>query len=201
MVFAVATALFPYSIPLPSLHAGGSDDGGQAAPQLAPLHGLPIQDKATVHVFPKDFDPEHGTLGDDDRGFMLAPLSQLPKWYKGGRLQTGVDFHIGSIKPNVVRGNHRHYQKTELIMVWGCEAKWRLERKDNSSPYEEFIISPENRTLVEVPPGIAHTVKNVGNKTDCAIMDLSDLRFDPDVSDDFEKPVWPELCEEAGATC
>lgn len=200
MALALASALSPYSIPLPALHSGDSG-GDEAAPVLAPLHDLPIQDKATVHVFPKEFDPDLGTLGDDDRGFMLAPLSQLSKWYKGERLKTGVDFHIGSIKPNVVRGNHRHYQKTELIMVWGCEAKWRLERKDNASPYEEFIISPENRTLIECPPGIAHTVKNVGNKTDCAIMDLSDLAFDPDVSDDFDKPVWPELCEEEGAIC
>ena len=59
---------------------------------------------------------------------MLAPLSQLPLWFKGKRLETGVDFHIGSLKKHVVRGNHRHYRKTELIMVWGGHARWRLER-------------------------------------------------------------------------
>ena len=31
-------------------------------------------------------------------------------------------------------------RQTELIMVWGGHARFRLERKDEKAPYEEFDI-------------------------------------------------------------
>jgi len=85
------------------------------------------------------------------------------------------------------------------VLRYTSPTRWRLERKDELAPYEEVEINPGDMKLIEAPPGIAHAITNTGNST-LAIVDLSDLTYDPDVADDFDNGVWPDLCEGPTAT-
>ena len=96
-----------------------------------------------------------GEIQADPRGISFFP------WR--GRLQQPRDllmsFHLISIRPGQTRGNHLHPGHEEWlypfhgrgIVIWQAAPE----------PVQEQAVSG-NRTLIRIPPGVAHALRNPG---------------------------------------
>lgn len=94
-------------------------------------------------------------IHEDPRGFVLFP------WEKGvediqNLLRT---FHLISIAPGQVRGNHLHPGHREYLLTFHGAGILTWEEK--AGKVRERRLSG-NRTLVRIPPGTAHALGNPG---------------------------------------
>lgn len=90
----------------------------------------------------------------DERGWGVNPLEAA------GFLREPLgDYHVVSIKPGAVRGNHSHSNATEWMLVFGGLAKvvWRSAETRSIHETTTAATGPE---LFEVPPGVEHAVLN-----------------------------------------
>ena len=113
-------------------------------------------------------------IHEDYRGFLLRLVR---KEHVGDR-NFGDSYVISSI-PGVVRGNHFHKRTTEwfcLIKGKGCLGLKKGEQVD-------FIdLDDKNFKLIEIPPGIAHAIKNTGDDV-MIFFAYADERFNPEDDD------------------
>jgi dTDP-4-dehydrorhamnose 3,5-epimerase-like enzyme len=97
----------------------------------------------------------HNEIHRDDRGMSFFP------WQ--GRLQDPGDllktFHLISIHPGHTRGNHLHPGHAEWLYPFHGDGVvlWEVD----PGQIRERLISGDS-TLILIPPGIAHAVKNPG---------------------------------------
>jgi oxalate decarboxylase/phosphoglucose isomerase-like protein (cupin superfamily) len=93
-------------------------------------------------------------IKEDARGISFFP------WQ--GRLREPGDllrtFHLTSINPGQTRGNHLHPGFAEWLYVFHHPGVLLWEA---AGKVEERLLAG-GRTLVRIPPGIAHAVKNPG---------------------------------------
>jgi quercetin dioxygenase-like cupin family protein len=98
-----------------------------------------------------------GKIQEDARGFSFFP-------FKGRSLKTQdlfESFHLISIRPGQVRGNHLHPGHVEWLyafhgpglLLWEAEPGQVRERELRGGD-----------TLVRIPPGVAHALRNPGPK-------------------------------------
>jgi dTDP-4-dehydrorhamnose 3,5-epimerase-like enzyme len=71
-------------------------------------------------------------------------------------------FHTVSMEPGTIRGNHFHSQATEWLLF--CGGPVLLAWQDPDSETIKKIGIKDNETLVIIPPGVKHAIKNVGNQ-------------------------------------
>lgn len=92
----------------------------------------------------------------DHRGWGTSPL------LAAALTEGPADLHVVSIKPLAVRGNHLHPGSTEWMLVCGgpAEVVWRA---DNTLLTHREFIPPDDPTLLEIPPGCAHAVRNLAD--------------------------------------
>lgn len=95
--------------------------------------------------------------------------------------------HLTSIEPGAIRGNHRHRQLTELSIVWGGRSHWRVEADCGA---EDFELQASELSLVEIPPGVGHAVKNADNHV-IYLLAYYDRPFDADHPDSEPCPLLP----------
>lgn len=105
-----------------------------------------------------DFIDLTGEIQEDFRGFSFFPWP--------GRLREPQDlintFHLISIRPEQVRGNHLHPGHEEWLYLFHGTAIFLWE--PNPGEVKERVISGD-RTLIRIPPGVAHAVRNPGPET------------------------------------
>lgn len=96
-----------------------------------------------------------GEIHADTRGMSFFP------WQ--GRLRAPEDlsktFHLVSIHPGHVRGNHYHPGHIEWLYPF--HGTGLLIWEEAPDQVQERLISGDS-TLIHIPPGIAHAVKNPG---------------------------------------
>lgn len=92
----------------------------------------------------------------DERGWGLSVLEALPV----DRSEIG-DLHVVSLRPGAVRGNHVHRRGTEWLLVCGgpVVAAWRAD----GGEVGRMEIPGEAPSLLEIPAGSPHAVKNVAD--------------------------------------
>ena len=82
-------------------------------------------------------------------------------WQRG--LQQSMDlprtFHLVSINPGATRGNHLHPGFTEWLYVFHHPGV--LIWEEASGEVKERLVAGD-RTLIRIPPGIAHALRNPG---------------------------------------
>ena len=89
----------------------------------------------------------------DKRGFSV--------FFEGNSIEK---FHIVSLNPGAIRGNHVH-DYTEIICVLGGKGIAEIELIElQDIKHSEKIIIDKNFQIVEVPPRIKHIVKNIGDR-------------------------------------
>jgi oxalate decarboxylase/phosphoglucose isomerase-like protein (cupin superfamily) len=71
-------------------------------------------------------------------------------------------FHTVSMEPGTVRGNHVHPQVTEWLLF--CGGPKLVSWQDSDSEKMNTIRITNNMTLLIIPPGVKHAVKNVSDQ-------------------------------------
>lgn len=70
---------------------------------------------------------------------------------------------VASIRPDKVRGNHYHLNKTEWFLVIGGKAEFYLENPKTKEKVRLKLNSKKPK-VITVFPKMAHAVKNIDNK-------------------------------------
>jgi len=99
-----------------------------------------------------------GEIHEDPRGFVFFPWQD--------RVQEPRDlpptFHLVSIAPGQLRGNHLHPGHREYLFTFQGVGEFLWEPRPGE--IKERLLTG-NRTLVLIPPGIPHALRNPGPET------------------------------------
>ena len=96
---------------------------------------------------------------------------------------TSGQIFISSTKPGITRVNHYHNTKCEKFLVMEGEAVIRL-RAIASREVVEFKVQGDEFRVVDIPPGYAHTITNIGNCELITLFWVSQV-FDKDHPDTY----------------
>ena len=93
-------------------------------------------------------------------------------------------------KPGAVKGNHWHHSKWERFLVVSGEALIRLrrvglDRDGRSFPTVEYRVSGERPEVVEMAPGMTHSIENLSETDDLVTVMWASEPFDPERPDTF----------------
>jgi dTDP-4-dehydrorhamnose 3,5-epimerase-like enzyme len=97
------------------------------------------------------------TLSEDDRGWVAWPIEE--EELENHQLS---HFHVPSLKPGVVRGNHYHLRTVEytLILSGPCRAVF----EDNETgEQEEVLVEGDRPVLFRTASNVTHAFKNESN--------------------------------------
>jgi len=99
--------------------------------------------------------PLEGLSWSDARGWGLRPLEAA-----GVDVTRLGDVHVVSIAPGAVRGNHRHPNVTEWMLLFG--APFTLAWREEGGAARSVSLPGDEPFLAEIPPGVVHTVRGDG---------------------------------------
>lgn len=96
--------------------------------------------------------------------------------------------------PGVTKGNHWHHRKWEKFLVVSGKALIRLRRvgndaKDSPYPVDEYRVSGDEPTVVEMAPGMTHSITNVSETEDLVTVMWANETFDPERPDTYFEEV------------
>jgi UDP-2-acetamido-2,6-beta-L-arabino-hexul-4-ose reductase len=89
--------------------------------------------------------------------------------------------------PGITRGNHYHHTKTEKFVVLSGEAAIRF-RPILGGDVIEHRVSGQEFKVVDIPPGYAHSIENVG-RTELVTLFWASEVFDPQKPDVYAQSV------------
>ncbi|WP_276765621.1 NAD-dependent epimerase/dehydratase family protein [Enorma massiliensis] len=97
-------------------------------------------------------------------------------------------------KPGVTKGNHWHHSKWERFLVVSGEALIRLRRVGldaDGGPYpvDEYRVSGAEPVVVEMAPGMTHSITNLSRTDDLVTLMWANEPFDPANPDTFYEEV------------
>lgn len=97
-------------------------------------------------------------------------------------------------KPGVTKGNHWHHSKWERFLVVSGEALIRLRRVGldaDGGPYpvDEYRVSGAEPVVVEMAPGMTHSITNLSRTDDLVTLMWANEPFDPASPDTFYEEV------------
>ena len=97
-------------------------------------------------------------------------------------------------KPGVTKGNHWHHSKWERFLVVSGEALIRLRRVGldaDGGPYpvDEYRVSGAEPVVVEMAPGMTHSITNLSRTDDLVTLMWANEPFDPARPDTFYEEV------------
>ncbi len=106
-------------------------------------------------------------------------------------LKTGDSGQVScfTARPGVTRGGHYHHTKSERFVVVSGTARFGLRNVDTGETFETTAKAGEGQ-IVEIPPGWAHDVTNVG-ESDLVCVVWANEVFDPAHPDTVASPVLP----------
>lgn len=101
---------------------------------------------------------------------------------------------INVSKPGVTKGNHWHHTKWEKFLVVSGEALIRLRKVGvdvEGNPYsvDEYRVSGDNPIVVEMAPGMTHSITNVSETDDLVTVMWANEAFDPERPDTYYEEV------------
>ena len=133
-----------------------------------------------------------------DRGSLAYPLrpnrdgrgsfTELLRTPDRGQVSVNVS------KPGVTKGNHWHHQKWEKFLVVSGEALIRLRRVGLDAdgrpfPVDEYRVSGDDPVVVEMAPGMTHSIKNLSDTSDLVTVMWASEPFDPERPDTYFEEV------------
>ena len=101
---------------------------------------------------------------------------------------------INIVKPGVVKGNHWHRSKWEKFLVVSGEALIKLRRigsdaEGNPFPIDEYRVTGDEPTVVEMAPGCTHSIANLSDEHDLVVLIWANECFDPEMPDTYYEEV------------
>ncbi len=96
--------------------------------------------------------------------------------------------YLTTANPGFTKGNHYHKRKTEWFCV--IKGKGELVLKDLISKETKRILmdDEENFVVVEIPPNVAHAIKNIGSEV-LYLLAYIDEPYNPNDPDTFPAEV------------
>lgn len=103
---------------------------------------------------------------------------------------------VSRTKPGITRGNHYHHTKTEKFLVVQGQAVIRFRdirsetsaenagKRGHKANIVEYRVSGDSFNVVEIPPGYAHSIENVG-KGELVTFFWANQIFDPENPDTY----------------
>jgi UDP-2-acetamido-2,6-beta-L-arabino-hexul-4-ose reductase len=116
---------------------------------------------------------------------MRGSLAEFLKARGAGQL------FVSRTKSGVTRGNHFHHTKTEKFLVVEGQAVIRLRAVDGGGRVIEYRVSGADFRVVDIPPGYAHSIENVGPGEMVTLFWASEV-FDPERPDTYAMPALPD---------
>jgi UDP-2-acetamido-2,6-beta-L-arabino-hexul-4-ose reductase len=117
-------------------------------------------------------------LRADARGWLLKILMRE---HLGASREFG-EIYVTAAHPGQVRGNHYHLHTTEWFCV--VQGLGRLVTRDmETGEAREVLMSESDPVTVEVLPGVAHSVQNIGSGM-MLLLAYADKPYDPDDPDE-----------------
>ena len=116
-------------------------------------------------------------MNRDDRGSFTEIL----------RTQDRGQFSVNISKPGITKGNHWHHTKNEKFLVVAGRGVIRFRRID-SAEVIEYSVSGDRLEVVDIPPGYAHSIENLGD-TDMVTFMWCNECYDPEKPDTYYLPV------------
>jgi len=127
-------------------------------------------------------------LATDDFAYSLTqhtdPRGSLAELIKGASF--GQMF-VSRTHPGITRGNHYHHSKVEKFVVVEGEAVIRF-RHLISGETAAYPVSGREFRVVDIPPGWAHSIENVGT-AEMVVLFWASERFNPSVPDTYAAEV------------
>ena len=114
------------------------------------------------------------------------PRGVLAEMIKG---QAFGQMFVSRTKPGITRGNHYHDAKVEKFVVVEGEAVIRF-RHILTSEMVEYPVTGRAFRVVDIPPGWAHSIENVG-PSELVVLFWANERFNPAVPDTYAAQVLP----------
>ena len=101
---------------------------------------------------------------------------------------------INVSKPGVTKGNHWHHTKWEKFLVVSGEALIRLRKvgvdaDGNPYPVDVYCVSGDEPTVVEMAPGMTHSITNVSETEDLVTVMWANETFDLSKPDTYYEEV------------
>ncbi len=119
-------------------------------------------------------------LRKDPRGWLF----ELVKSQSAGQI------FVSSTRPGFRRGDHYHDTKVEKFCVVQGRGLIRI-RPVGSDAIVEYRVDDDGIRIVDIPPGLTHSIENTGTSDMITIFWASEI-FDPDLPDTFPAVVVPE---------
>jgi dTDP-4-dehydrorhamnose 3,5-epimerase len=104
----------------------------------------------------------------DERGWLYEILRRDEELFLGfGQV------YLTAVYPGVVKAWHCHEHQTDHFVVVAGMVKFVVADLREGSPTHgevtEYFIGDQNRLLIQIPPGVYHGMKGIGDKTALAI--------------------------------
>lgn len=101
---------------------------------------------------------------------------------------------INITKPGITKGNHWHHSKWEKFLVVSGDALIRLRKigtdeKGNLFPVDEYRVSGKDLRVVEMAPGMTHSITNLSSNEDLVTLMWANEIFDPGNPDTYYEEV------------
>ena len=109
----------------------------------------------------------------DDRGLFAEVL----------RSDGAGQISVNVIRPGVAKGNHYHHTKSEKFLVVSGECATALKPVFGGKAVS-YLTSGDDLKAIDIPPGWAHSIRNVGKK-DAVVLMWASEPFDPDRPDTY----------------
>ncbi|KAK6925328.1 hypothetical protein RJ641_009654 [Dillenia turbinata] len=114
---------------------------------------------ANLVRFPSAFPSQ---ITRDKRGWLLDPITLARDASISGGAKSCASIHVGEIRPGGVRGNHRHHDCNETLVIWGADTLFRLENTNVvGKGYAEVRVGAGEVAVAVSPSGTAHALRNV----------------------------------------
>ncbi len=119
-------------------------------------------------------------LHQDERGF----VAEILRREELGEKKNFGQIYLTTANPGFVKGNHYHQRKTEWFTVVKGEGKLFLEDLESGEKEEILMNEKGNFLVIEVPPQVAHAIKNTGKEV-LYLLAYIDEPYNPDDPDTF----------------
>ncbi|HOO56154.1 MAG TPA: cupin domain-containing protein [bacterium] len=112
----------------------------------------------------------------DERGWNTHPVDEA-------QLAAGgfSNIHLVSMEPGTIRGNHRHFEQTEQVLIIGGPCLFVAADRESGEKFER-VFQPGELFRITLAPGLPHAFKNIGDSV-CYLLCASDVAFDPENPD------------------
>lgn len=103
------------------------------------------------------------------------------------RLRNLGQISVNVAKPGIIKGNHWHHTKVEKFLVVNGTACIRF-RNMATGEETEYMVSGEHLEVVDIPPGYAHSITNIGEQDLVTIIWANEI-FDPRKPDTYYEEI------------